>query len=133
MVIDPIVLFAIQFTFVLVAYALLARWYVWPRLSGLPPVVALVPLIWVHVFRIAGGSILAPGSVGPGVPAEFREVIGYGDMATAVLALARWSPFEPGAVVRSGSSGSSWRWACSTRRTRSSSRCGSACSMSRSA
>ena len=34
--IDPIVLFAIQFTFVLVAYALLARWYVWPRLSGLP-------------------------------------------------------------------------------------------------
>jgi hypothetical protein len=85
--IDPIVLFAIQFTFVLVAYALLARWYVWPRLSGLPPVVALIPLIWVHVFRIAGGSILAPGSVGPGVPAEFREMIGYGDMATAVLAL----------------------------------------------
>jgi len=85
--IDPIVLFAIQFTFILVAYALLARWYVWPRLSGLPPVVALVPLIWVHVFRIAGGSILAPGSVGPGVPAEFREMIGYGDMATAVLAL----------------------------------------------
>ena len=85
--IDPIVLFAIQFTFALVAYALLARWYVWPRLSGLPPVVALVPLIWVHVFRIAGGSILAPGSVGPGVPAEFREMIGYGDMATAVLAL----------------------------------------------
>jgi hypothetical protein len=85
--IDPTVLFAIQYTFVLVACALLARWYVWPRLSGLPPVVALVPLIWVHVFRIAGGSILAPGSVGPGVPAEFREMIGYGDMATAVLAL----------------------------------------------
>src|SRR5438132_9852025 len=33
------------------------------------------------------GTILAPGSVGPGVPTEFREMIGYGDMATAVLAL----------------------------------------------
>jgi hypothetical protein len=85
--IDPLVLFSTQFTFVLVTYVLLARWYVWPRMSQLPPVVALVPLIGVHVFRIAGGSILAPGSVGPGVPAEFREMVGYGDMATAVLAL----------------------------------------------
>jgi hypothetical protein len=49
--------------------------------------VALVPLIWVHVFRFVGGSILAPGSVGPGVPSEFREMIGYGDMITAALAL----------------------------------------------
>lgn len=85
--IDPLVLFSIQFTFVLVAYVLLARWHVWPRLSQLPPAVALAPLVWVHVFRIAGGSILAPGSVGPGVPAEFREMVGYGDMATAALAL----------------------------------------------
>jgi hypothetical protein len=46
-----------------------------------------VPLIWVHVFRFVGGSILAPGSVGPGVPSEFREMIGYGDMITAALAL----------------------------------------------
>jgi len=59
----------------------------WPRISSLPPVVALVPLVWVHVFRFIGGSILAPGSVGPGVPAEFREMIGYGDMVTAALAL----------------------------------------------
>jgi hypothetical protein len=47
----------------------------------------LVPLVWVHVFRFIGGSILAPGSVGPGVPAEFREMVGYGDMVTAALAL----------------------------------------------
>jgi hypothetical protein len=85
--IDPLVLFSIQFTFALVAYALAARWYIWPRINALPPVVALVPLVWIHVFRFIGGSILAPGSVGPGVPAEFREMIGYGDMATAALAL----------------------------------------------
>jgi hypothetical protein len=87
MSIDPLVLFSIQFTFALVVYALAARWYMWPRITSLPPVVALVPLVWVHVFRFVGGSILAPGSVGPGVPSEFREMIGYGDMVTAALAL----------------------------------------------
>ena len=87
MSIDPLVLFSIQFTFALIVYALAARWYIWPRIAPLPPTVALMPLIWVHVFRFIGGSILAPGSVGPGVPSEFREMIGYGDMVTAALAL----------------------------------------------
>jgi hypothetical protein len=86
-VIEPIVLFGIQFTFTLVVYSLIARWYVAPRLSRLSPELALVVLLWVHAFRIVGGSILAPGAVGPGVPTAFREMIGYGDMATAFLAL----------------------------------------------
>ncbi len=84
---EPIVLFGTQFTLSLIAYALIAVWYVMPRLSGLPREVALVPLLWVHVFRIVGGTILAPGAVDSGVPTEFRVMIGYGDMATAVLAL----------------------------------------------
>jgi hypothetical protein len=83
----PIVLFGIQFTFCLAAYALGAWWYVAPRLSRLPREVALVPLLWIHVFRIVGGTILAPGSVEASVPMEFRTMIGYGDMATALLAL----------------------------------------------
>src|SRR5262245_50834960 len=87
MSVDPLFLFSIQFTFALVVYALAARWYIWPRIDPLTPPLALVPLIWVHVFRFIGGSILAPGSVGPGVPSEFREMIGYGDMVTAALAL----------------------------------------------
>ena len=85
--IEPIALFGIQFTLSVVAYSLIAMWYVWPRLSRLPLALALAPLLWVHAFRIVGGAILAPGAVGPGVPTEFREMIGYGDMATAVLAL----------------------------------------------
>jgi hypothetical protein len=87
MSIDPLALFSIQFTFVLIAYALAARWYLWPRIASLPAAVAVVPLIWVHVFRVVGGSILAPASVGPSVPAEFRELVGYGDMITGALAL----------------------------------------------
>ena len=83
----PIVLFGIQFTFSLVAYALIAWWYAVPRLSRLPREVALVPLVWIHAFRIVGGTILAPGAVDAGVPSDFRTMIGYGDMATALVAL----------------------------------------------
>lgn len=95
---EPIVLFGIQFTFFLVAYSLIAWWYGAPRLSRLPREAALVPLVWIHAFRMVGGTILAPGAVDAAVPAEFRTMIGLGDMATALLALlalvalrARWS------------------------------------------
>ena len=84
---EPIVLFGVQFTFSLIAYALIAWWYVVPRLARLPREMALVPLVWVHAFRIVGGTILAPGAVDAAIPAEFRTMIGYGDIATAVLAL----------------------------------------------
>jgi hypothetical protein len=83
----PIVLFGIQFTFSLVAYSLIAWWYGAPRLSRLPRELALVPLLWIHAFRIVGGTILAPGAVDATVPSDFRTMIGLGDMATAVLAL----------------------------------------------
>jgi hypothetical protein len=85
--VTPIVLFSIQFSLSLLAYSLAAVWYVVPRLSKLPLLVALQPLLWVHVFRIVGGTILAPGSVGPGVPDDFQKMIGYGDLLTAVAAL----------------------------------------------
>ena len=84
---EPIVLFGIQFTMSLVAYGLIAFWYVVPRLSKLTREAALAPLLWVHAFRIIGGTILAPGSVEAGVPMDFRVMIGYGDLATAFLAL----------------------------------------------
>jgi hypothetical protein len=84
---DPIVLFGIQFTLSLVAYALIGFWYVVPRVSRLPLEAAVVPLVWVHAFRIVGGTILAPGAVDPALPMDFRTMIGYGDVITALLAL----------------------------------------------
>ena len=83
----PIVLFGIQFTLSLAAYLFIAFWYVAPRLSKLPLETALVPLLWVPAFRTVGGTILAPGSVEAAVPMAFRVMIGYGDLATAFLAL----------------------------------------------
>jgi hypothetical protein len=84
---EPVVIFGIQFTLSLAAYALIALWYVAPRLSGLPRDLALVPLLWIHAFRIVGGTILAPGAVDAAVPMDFRTMVGYGDLATALLAL----------------------------------------------
>jgi hypothetical protein len=84
---QPIVLFSIQFTLSLLAYVFLAVWYVAPRLSKLPRALAIAPLLWVHAFRIVGGSILAPGSVAATVPNDFRVMVGLGDMITALLAL----------------------------------------------
>jgi hypothetical protein len=84
---EPVVLFGLQFTLSLAAYALIAVWYVVPRLSGLPRDIALMPLLWVHAFRVVGGTILAPGAVDSAVPMDFRTMVGYGDIATAFLAL----------------------------------------------
>jgi len=83
----PIALFGIQFTLSLVAYLLIGFWYVRPRLAREPLLVALSALVWVHVFRIVGGTILAPGSVDDAVPSDFRTMVGLGDLVTAVLAL----------------------------------------------
>jgi hypothetical protein len=85
--VKPIVLFSIQFTLSLLAYALLALWYVAPRLSRPPRETALQPLVWVHAFRMIGGSVLAPGAVGVGVPILFQRLVGYGDLVTSSLAL----------------------------------------------
>lgn len=85
---QPLLLFNIQFTLMLIAYALIGFWYVRPRLDRLPRAAALAPLIWVHVFRIVGGTLLAPGSADPAVPMDFRLMVGLGDVLTGFLALA---------------------------------------------
>ncbi len=84
---EPIVLFSIQFTLSLLVFALIAVWYVAPQLARLPKDLALVPLLWVHAFRIIGGTILAPGAADAAVPSDFRTMIGYGDLTTAFLAI----------------------------------------------
>jgi hypothetical protein len=99
---QPIVIFSIQFTMSLVLYALVAIWYVGPRLSKLPRSEALQPLLLVHAFRIVGGSILAPGSAGPGVPTDFQTMVGFGDLLTAFVAIVALIAIRyrvPGAIA----------------------------------
>jgi hypothetical protein len=84
---NPVALFGLQFTLALLAYALIAAWYVWPRLALQPREVALQAVVWVHAFRFVGGTVLAPGSVAAGVPVDFQKAVGYGDLLVSVLAL----------------------------------------------
>jgi len=85
--VKPIVLFSIQFSLSLVAYGLIAAWYVVPRLSERPREAALQPLLWVHAFRVVGGAVLAPGAVAAAVLIAFQRMVGYGDLISAALAL----------------------------------------------
>jgi len=77
----------LQSTFSLVAFALIARWHIAPRLSGTSVEDYLLPLTWVHVFRYAPLTLLVPGQVSSEVPANVANLIAYGDLASALLAL----------------------------------------------
>ena len=100
-------IFALQFVVSLLAYGLLTRWYLWPWLLRRPLREALQPLLWPHVFRTLGLTMLVPGVVDPDLPRSFAVAVAAGDAATAGLALlalvalrAAW-PWAPALV-----------WAC---------------------
>src|SRR5215813_12983034 len=84
---SPTALFGLQFTFSLVVFAAVARWYIGPALRRLPLTDALVPLFLVHALRYLPSSAFAPGQIGAGVPADAMSAIAWGDLASAVLAL----------------------------------------------
>jgi len=68
--------------------ALLARWYVAPRLAGLPRESALQPLLVVQTFRYIGLGFLAPALVRPSLAQTFAVPAALGTTLAAVVALA---------------------------------------------
>ena len=80
-------IFGVQFTLSLVVFALIAKWYVAPRLAALPLSDALVPLLFLHAFRHLGLVFLLPTVVGSTLPAAFAAPTAYGDLLTALLAI----------------------------------------------
>jgi hypothetical protein len=84
---SPFWVLSVQSTLSFVSYALIARWHVAPRLATLPREAALVPLLWVHVFRYAPLTLYAPGQVDPHIPADVAAVVAYGDLVAGLMAL----------------------------------------------
>ena len=91
--------FPIQVLLALITFTLLARWFVAPRLAGLPLETALQPLLAFHALRYIGLVFLAPGVPSPDLPQSFAAPAGIGTAIARVLALlsitalrARW-PF----------------------------------------
>src|SRR6266851_2522092 len=80
-------IFGLQFLLSLIAYSLIAGWYIVPRLATLPLGAALTPLLFLHAFRHVGMVFLVPTVVGPALPAAFAVPAAYGDLLAALLAL----------------------------------------------
>jgi len=79
--------FPIQVLLALITFTLLARWFVAPRLAGLPLETALQPLLAFHALRYIGLVFLAPGVPSPDLPQSFAAPAGIGTAIAGVLAL----------------------------------------------
>ena len=83
---EGIQIFGLQFSLSLLAYGLIAKWYVAPGLAALPLQDALVPLLFLHAFRHLGMVFLVPAVVAPTLTPAFAKPTAYGDLLTGVLA-----------------------------------------------
>ena len=79
--------FPAQVVLALITWSLLARWFLAPRLAGLPRDTALQPLLAVHTLRYIGLVFLAPAATGPALPQTFAVPAGLGTAIAGVLAL----------------------------------------------
>jgi hypothetical protein len=86
MPIEAILPFSVAFG--LLVSGLIGLWYVWPRVRDVPARDALIPLIFPHCFRFVGLAFLIPGVTTAQLDLRFAVPTAYGDLLTAVLALA---------------------------------------------
>jgi hypothetical protein len=85
---DSVAIFWMQLLVSCVVLAIVTTWYVWPSLTRLSRNSALISLLWVHVPRYVGMTLLVTGMVDPKLPREFLSAAAYGDLLEAALALA---------------------------------------------
>jgi len=71
----------------LLSFALIAIWYVIPRLSKRPREEALLPLVLLYMFRTMGLMFLFPQVMGGALPPGFAIPAAYGDLLTTGFAL----------------------------------------------
>jgi hypothetical protein len=81
-------LFGLSILMSFVAFGLVTKLYIWPRLRILERRDALIPLVVPHTFRFIGLSFLVPGVVSPSLPSAFAVPAAFGDLGAAILAVA---------------------------------------------
>src|SRR5215471_10229638 len=79
--------FFISYAVAFLVFALIARWYLWPRIKDRPPQEALPPFLLYACLRVNGLMFLMPGLVSPQLPRAFALPTAYGDLTAATLAL----------------------------------------------
>ena len=73
--------------FAFIAWGIVAKRYIWPKLRVLQRAEALRPLLILHCFRFIGSAFLVPGVVAADLPPVFADSAADGDIIAAVLAL----------------------------------------------
>ena len=95
----PQLCFFVSIAFGFIAWGIVARRYIWPKLRLLPRAEALQPLLVLHSFRFIGLAFLVPGVVSPDLPPPFAHSAAYGDIVAATLALLSLASLSRGAGV----------------------------------
>jgi hypothetical protein len=95
----PQLCFFVSIAFGFIAWGIVARRYIWPKLSLLRRAEALRPLLILHSFRFIGLAFLVPGVVSPELPSAFAHSAAYGDIVAATLALLSLASLPRGAGV----------------------------------
>ena len=80
-------LFGLSVLMSFLAFGIVTKLYIWPRLRLMPREDALAALVAPHMFRFIGLSFLVPGVVSPSLPPAFSFPAAYGDLVAAVLAV----------------------------------------------
>jgi hypothetical protein len=83
----PQLCFFVSIAFSFIAWGIVAKRYIWPKLRLLRRAEALRPVLILHSFRFVGLAFLVPGVVSPELPSTFAYSAGYGDFVAAALAL----------------------------------------------
>ena len=93
-------LFGISVLMSFLAFGIVTKLYVLPRLRLMRREEAILPLVVPHAFRFVGLSFLVPGVVSRSLPHAFAAPAAYGDLLAAILAMiavlalsarARWA------------------------------------------
>jgi hypothetical protein len=95
----PQLCFFVSIAFSLIAWGIVAKRYIWPKLRLLRRAEALRPLLILHSFRFLGLAFLVPGVVSPALPSAFAHSAAYGDLIAATLAMLSLASLPGGAGV----------------------------------
>src|SRR2546428_5721640 len=80
-------IFGLQVALSFIAYGIVAKWYVFPRVAALPLRDGLLPLVLAHPLRHVGLVVLVPVVTDPNLPRNWNVPLAYGDLAAQLLAV----------------------------------------------
>ena len=82
-----VALFGLSVLMSFLAFGIVTRLYIWPRVEAAAREDAIAALAASHMFRFVGLSFLVPGVVSPNLSPDFAQPAAYGDLGATVLAV----------------------------------------------